>query len=38
MQANIIYNQAIYLNSSIDETVKAVFEAIILVIIVIFLF
>jgi len=38
MNASVIYNQAIYLKASIDETVKAVFEAIILVIIVIFLF
>jgi hydrophobe/amphiphile efflux-1 (HAE1) family protein len=38
MQASVIYNQANYLKDSIDETVKAVFEAVILVIIVIFLF
>lgn len=38
MQASVIYNQATYLKSSIDETVKAVFEAVGLVIIVIFLF
>jgi hydrophobe/amphiphile efflux-1 (HAE1) family protein len=38
MKASIIYNQATYLKGSIDETVKAVFEAVVLVIIVIFLF
>jgi multidrug efflux pump len=38
MKATVIYNQATYLEESIGETVKAVFEAVILVIIVIFLF
>jgi multidrug efflux pump len=38
MKATVIYNQATYLKESIDETVKAVFEAVILVILVIYLF
>ena len=38
MKANVIYNQATYLEGSINETVKAVFEAVLLVILIIFLF
>ena len=38
MRLQIVYDQSIYLNAGLNETFKAIFEAIILVVIVVFIF